>query len=533
LLIAAVSVSAATGCATERARGDHESSDAGTTEPAAAGPVASLDAEIARGWASAGVEVSPLADDAEFIRRVTLDLIGRVPTHDAVAEFLADPATDKRERLVDELLASPAWAERWAELWTARLVPNDRKAMRLASNVLEDWLADELERGRAWDALVTELLTAEGDAREQPAAAFLAARALRGDKRMDAVVEATATTARVFLGSRIECAQCHDHPYVSEFSREDFWAQAAYFGRAAVKLEREDGKPSGIELLERPRGELRVALDPAGEREQTIAPRYMGGDSVDADDRRAALAEHIVGDPRFAEATVGWVWTQLFGRGIVEPWDDLLSTRETPPALALLAEQFRRDEHDLRGLLRTIVLSQAYQRSSKGPHTTAAEISKAEAVFARASVRPLSAEQLFASLLTATELEAVGNRGFRQTVRQRKEAALREYELVFLDDEMASADEFSGSVSQALLLLNGGVTNHAAIARSGSALDRITASSKQLEPRIEALWLTVYARKPTPAELELARAAIGDGRLDGWEDLLFAMLYSSEFTTNH
>lgn len=500
-----------------------------------------VDAELERGWAAAKVEPSPLADDAEFLRRASLDLLGRVATHDEVEQFLADDGRDKRARLVDELLHSEAFADHWASLWAGRLIPDTRKAQRYAADELETYLRAALADNRGWDRVVGELLGGKGLLHEQPQLAYLGARALRGDNKQDALAELSSTTARVFLGTRIECAQCHDHPYDPEFTREDFWAQAAFFGRTVVDLERPDGKGKPqIEIDERGRGELRVDLsDDDDPRKLAIGPRYMGAEltMIDSGQRRVQLADAIVVDPRFAEATVGWVWTTLLGRGIVEPWDDLLGTNERPALLELLASEFRADGHDMRELLRTIVLSQAYQRSSAdtpdGKATTPREIADAEAVFARAQVRPLSAEQLFASVMTATELEQVDERAFRRAVLGRQEAALREYEFVFADDEMGSADGFSASVPQALLLLNGGLTNEGVVARSGSALDRILSANEHTDARLEDLWLTVYGRAPSGDELALGRAAVARGGPSDWEDLMFAMLYSSEFGSNH
>jgi hypothetical protein len=522
----------------------HESTQLDTAEPD--GILARVDAELERGWAAANIEPSPLADDAEFLRRASLDLLGRVATHDEVERFLADAAPDKRERIVDELLHSEAFAEHWASLWADRLIPDTKKAQRYAADELETYLREALADNRSWDRVVGELLGGKGLLHEQPQLAYLAARPLRGDNKQDALAELSSTTARVFLGTRIECAQCHDHPYDPEFTREDFWAQAAFFGRTIVDLDRGEKKSKGkgkgkveIEIAERGRGELRVDLSEDDDSSQeAITPRYMGAElsMIDSGERRVLLADAIIVDPRFAEATVGWVWTTLLGRGIVEPWDDLLGMSERPPLLDLLASEFRADGHDMRELLRTILLSQAYQRSSAGSGASPSKIAEAEAVFARAQVRPLSAEQLFASVMTATELEQVDQRAFRRAVRGRKDAALREYEFVFADDEMGDADGFSASVPQALLLLNGGLTNEGVVARSGSALDRILSASEDTDARLEDLWLTVYGRMPSQDELALGRKAVargGQGATRDWEDLMFAMLYSSEFGSNH
>lgn len=495
-----------------------------------------LDAELERRWAERGIEPSPLASDAEFLRRASLDLIGRVPTRAEVEAFLADASSDKRSKTIDALLSSDEFAAHWAGIWVDALLPSDARVRRIAGESLERYFSAALLENRAWDRVVDELLASEGSLDDAAQLGYLAGRAARGVPREELVADLSSTTARVFLGAKIECAQCHDHPYDPSFSREDFWAQAAFFGRTKVAFDRSGEGPPAAEVRERPRGELRVALDDREDApKQLIAPRFMGAaNEADAEDRRAQLAALIVEDPRFAEATVGHVWTRLLGRGIVEPWDDLLDASERPALLTLLAAEFRASGHDLRALIRSVVLSQAYQRSSIGPQTEPTKIAAAEAAFARAAVRPLSAEQLFASLITVTGLEQVEGRAFRKAVRQRREAALLEYQFVFSDDEMGSADAFSGNVPQALLLLNGAITNQGVVAREGGSLAEILSASEATDARLEALWLTVYGRRPSADELALAREAVGDGeRARDWEDLMFAMLYSSEFASNH
>jgi hypothetical protein len=505
---------------------------------------ARIDALLAEQWQSAGIEPSPITRDAEFMRRVSLDLIGRVPTRAEVDSFLADRDTDKREALVDRLLASDEFAEHWARQWADLLLPGDAKSQKLAREPLERYLTTALAQGRPWDRVVHELLAGEGELAEQPQLAYLAARGRGGDKP-ERLAELTSTSARVFLGSRIECAQCHDHPYDPTYSREDFWSTVAWFGRVQFDIDRSE-RPFAVTIGERPRGELRVALaapdmDPdAGEpRKRAIAPSFLDEPPIDTigSTRREQLAGRIVDDPRFAAATVGLTWTRLFGRGIVEPWDDLLGLDpdEYPELLRVLAEEFRAQDHDPRVLIRTIVLSRAYQLSSRPPgdRDDEAERRAAEAAFARASIRPLSAEQLFDSLLVATGLEDVQDRAFAKAIQQRERKALKEYEFVFADDEMASSDAFTGNVPQALLLLNGALTNQAVVARKGSALAEVLAL-RDADARIEALWRTAYARDPSLEERAWARGVLGDGKdRAAYEDLLFAMLQSSEFGSNH
>lgn len=497
-----------------------------------------IDALLAEQWRASGIELSASTSDAEFLRRVSLDLIGRIPTRAEVDSFLAERAADKRSVLVDRLLTSDEFAEHWARQWADLLLPAEAKAEKLAREPLERYLATALSEGRAWDRVVLELLAGEGELDEQPELAYLAARGRGGDKP-ERLAELTSTSARVFLGSRIECAQCHDHPYDPTISREDFWSTVALFGRMQIAVDR-DERPPNVTIAERPRGELRMAPDDVDLRKRAIAPSFLGeppASDASGRSRREQLATWIVEDPRFAAATVGLTWTRLFGRGIVEPWDDLLGQdpQQYPALLRELADEFRTHDHDPRALIRTIVLSRAYQLGSRAPseHDDETQRRAAEAAFARASVRSLSAEQLFDSLLVATGLEDVEDRAFARAVQQRERKALREYSFVFADDEMASADAFTGNVPQALLLLNGALTNQAVIAREGSALDELL-ELRSGEARIEALWRTAYARDPTLDERAWAHGVLGDNRDPAaFEDLLFAMLQSGEFNSNH
>lgn len=524
-----------------------------------------IDAELARQWAALGLEPSPALDDAEFLRRVSLDLIGRIPSATEVERFLADERPDKRARQVDALLASEGFADYWAGIWADALLTTDSKVARAAREPLTDYLAAALAERRSWATVVEQLLTAEGELDvsrrnrgrggdagdtdpDTAALAYLAGHARRGVPRAEQLGDLSATTARVFLGARIECARCHDHPYESSFTQADFWAQAALFGQTRVRVRQADDDRVVV-VEDRPRAQLRFGLPEPGSEPgadlgeppaRVVAPRYMGAAvAIDGDDRRAELAAAIVADPRFAEATAGQVWARLLGRGIVEPWDELLDVGDERPALLLLlAAEFRAHDHDLAALIRTIVLSQAYQRSSRGPASDAAQVRAAEAGFARAIVRPLSGEQLLASVITATGIEQLEGRRLRRRVRKLEAAARREYAFVFGDDELdeaaTRADVFTGNVPQALLLLNGGLTNHGVVARVGGSLDRILAASDDTDARLIGLWATVYGRRPSIAELELGRAAVGDGRDPrDWEDLMFAALYSSEFASNH
>ncbi|MCH9685525.1 MAG: DUF1549 and DUF1553 domain-containing protein, partial [Deltaproteobacteria bacterium] len=490
-----------------------------------------LDAAIAEHWRAAGVEPTATADDAEFLRRASLDLVGRIPTADEVQRFTADERPDKRAALVDDLLADDAWAEHWAEVLGDTLLGGAVQQRPAISQSLGTWIERQLAAGAGWDDMTTAMLTASGGADEANPAGFVVVHG-----RKNAVEALTGQTARVFLGLQLQCAQCHDDPD-DRFTQQQFYGLAAYYARTRARQTKVDGVRVP-RVVDKPRGEMRMPTehDAPGDRSGArVAPAFPALVVTPRDDetRRQTMARGIVGSPLFAKAAANHAWARLMGRGVVEPWDDLggLDLPEHPAILETLAEDFIAHDYDLRHLLRTIVMSRAYQRSSAGQTDgTAAR----ERVFAQSALRPMSASQLLRSLLVATGLEDTTGRGFRRQVARRRQQLRKEYAQAFDDDEMAAADTFSGNVPQALLLLNGELTNQGVTATQG-ALAQLLASTPDPGDRIDALYLRVYGRPPSAERREALRRLVAE-RSDEptvYQDLMHAMLASSEFVTIH
>jgi hypothetical protein len=492
----------------------------------------SLDPELDRimrqRWDAAGITPAPVADDPTFLRRVTLDLAGRIPTPREVLAFEDDVRPDKRRHVVQRLLHSDDYAEHFSERYADVLIEGSlaQKRPRLHESTRR-WLAEQFAEGRGWDEMTHSLLTVEGAHDEAGPAGFLVSHGRHN--RVEAV---TAATSRVFLGVHLECAQCHDHPTDDRYAQEDFYGMAAYFARTKVRLKKH--RPN---IVDRPRGEMRMptAEDAPGSRSgPRVAPKFLGRTISIEDDqsRREALADAIVESNLFAKAMVNRTWASLMGRGLVDPWDELGGEDDPshPPLLEHLASVFVRSGYDHRALIETIVLSDAYQRSSAAPFPD--DAGARVAAFAQAPVRPMSAEQLFRSLMMATGVDNVRGRQFKRLVDQRRRQALREYQFTFADDEMGAADAFSESVPQALLLLNGALTVRGSSASlDGTRVDRILEANETSSARLDALFVAVYGRHPSPTE----QSQFGDVvRTPGdFEDLMHAMLLSSEFTTIH
>jgi hypothetical protein len=571
--IAAALVPLAAGCAPL-------SHPAGEAQPprAASGPPP-VDALVEATWRAAGIVPAPPASDGEFLRRLTLDLAGRIPTLPEARAFLGDRSPDKRARAVDRLLASDEFAEHWGGgIYADLLFGDEDKAAKLERRYdPAAWLVQAFAENRPYDQLATQLITASGDLRDNGAVAFIGSRA-RGGGGPEAVAGAT---ARIFLGLQIQCAQCHDHPYDPRWHQEDFYGLVAFFARTKAKNEKSGKEKSGnaeaapamamapdaemaapgkakpdktLVLLEAPRGEAKMRR-PHTETDVTVRPRFLGRELTarPGDTRRRTVARAIVASDLFPKAMVSRTWAQLLGHGVMDPWDDLGAEDDPrhPPLLRALAEQFVASRYDIKALIRTIVLSSAYGRSASGGTGD-----QAVRLFARSGVRPLPPEPLFRSLLVATGAAAMTPRKGgedcpeveRSLHRPRRAPAdtecaparrlrqsFREYQFVFGDDEMAEADRFDGSVPQSLLLWNGELTNRGARGDSGGVLGQILAANHDPAARLDDMFLAVYTRPPSSDERQRLLGFLreqGNGR-PAYEDLFFALVTSTEAITNH
>jgi hypothetical protein len=482
-------------------------------------------------WSAAGVVVSPPATDGEFVRRVTLDLAGRIPRLAETKAFLADTRADKRRVLVEQLLASDEFADHWAEQLANLFLGTDLKVPSYVRLPFKAWLRDSLAHNLPWNELTIEQLATTGDVQEKPAIAYLWAQ-----YNMRGVEGAVSTTARTILGVQLQCAQCHDHPFDKRYKRSDFYGFAALLAetRAARRVEGERKLP----LLHERNPKLWNKLV----KEQPLygTPPKLFGKSVEVPagmSRRQVFAQAVVKSPLFAKTTVNRTWWQLFGRGIADPWDDLgaESGVEHPPLLERLSAEFVAGGYDLKKLIREIALSEAYSRSSRGPASKDPKAAP-ERVFARASVRPMSSAQLLRSLYaaTGTDLSVEARRGEAGLVAHFA-SRLRRFQFVFQDDEQAEVDRFTGTIAQALTLLNGDIVNRAGRGGPLMTLPQVLARFQQPEQRISELFLTAFSREPTPAELARYSRFVrerGD-QVVAYEDLFSAILNSVEFVTNH
>ena len=510
---------------------------------------AKIDRHLAKAWEKARVTPAPAADDAEFLRRVTLDLAGRIPSVAEARAFLADHHYDRRARLVDRLLASPRYATHFTNVWRALLIPEagNNFQVRLQQGGFEGWLKRQLARNAGYDQMVRDLLAAPIVGGQGPAA-FLALAGGANPLPFYLAKEfkpenLAAGTARVFLGVSVECAQCHNHPFAS-WKREQFWGFAAFF--SGVRSQRlmdfllpSNEDPDSRELTIPGTKKIAKATFLDGTK-----PQWKADSNT-----RTTLAEWVTApsNPYFARATVNRVWAYLFGSGLVEPVDSMVGTSSAslhPEVLDLLAREFVAHKFDLKFLLRTLTATRAYQLSS----AVAVRSQEDRALFAHMPLRGLTAEQLFDSLATATGYrDSGGGDDLITGLLGGNRSARSEFLTKFAPSERPI--EAQTSILQALTLMNGKVTADAtSLTKSETLAAVVDAPFASTAERVETLYLAALARKPEAKELARAVRFVEDAVKRGaardeksrreafgnaLADVFWALLNTQEFILNH
>ena len=507
-----------------------------TQAPAAArGLTATIDARIATQWQATGTRPAPPASDAEFLRRVCLDLTGKIPTTSEARDFLDDTAADKRVRLVERLLASPAYAAHMARTWKELLMPEAAASFQIQyfATDFDPWLRRMFAENARYDAIVRAILTVDlrptDNVQRVPIAqgppspsGFYAAKQGKPE-------DLAASTARLFLGIRLECAQCHDHPF-ARWKRDQFWSYAAFFA-GVERVGEGDAFFQGREVLDR-----RELAIPGTDR--VVQAGFLDGQAPEWRPRtgaRAVLADWMTApeNPYFARAAVNRVWAQLFGTGLVEPIDDLGA--ENPPShpelLDALGREFAAHGYDFKYLIRAIVASRAYGLSSAGDSLTRED----PRLFARMPVRAMTPLAHYESLVQAAGLR----RDPELAPFVRGGNSLRQEFLEKFASQDEKPTEHQTSLLQVLTLMNGRLMARATSLEQGGTLPAVAESPFLDTPgRIEALYLAAVSRRPRREELDRLVHYVESGGpahdpRQALGDVFWALLNSAEFTLIH
>ncbi|MCI0746361.1 MAG: DUF1553 domain-containing protein [Verrucomicrobia subdivision 3 bacterium] len=479
-----------------------------------------------------GLFPSELCTDAEFLRRSSLDTIGRLPTPGEASAFLADTSDDKRARWIDHLLSDPAYGDFWANKWADLLRPNPDRVGVKSVYILDQWLRESFRANKPYGQFVRELLLAEGsNHRDGPAVVYR-------DRREPP--ELSTMFSQLFLGTRMECARCHHHP-MEKWSQNDFYQFAAFFG--PLKQKGAGLSPpisAGTETFYYAAGGS--VKHPVTE--QVMMPRPPDGreiNTVTNSDPRRALAEWLIApeNPFFARAAVNRVWAAFFGRGFAEPVDDFRSSNPivNEPLLRALAEDFAAQGYDFKRLMRTILSSRLYQLSSTPNEWNLKDTKN----FSRSYRRRLPAEVLLDAMADVTgvpeEFEGCppGTRALQTWTYKIDSHFMDAFSRPNSSSDCPCERDARTSVVQALHMMNSRALQ-SKLSHSEGRVKKLADSNRTPEEIVMELYLAAFSRFPTAGELATASAAFDQPnatRQTATEDVLWALLNSPEFVFNH
>ena len=489
-----------------------------------------------------GIPPSPVCDDATFLRRVTLDIGGRLPSDDEAKAFLASTAADKRDQVIDDLLRSPDYAYFFANKWTALLKNRRDDTSDIVSNfAFHAWVRDSLLANKPYDQFVREVLAATGTVIANPPVAWY--------KRVKEPKQQLEDVAQLFLGVRMQCAQCHHHPF-ERWSQDDYYSLSAFFSQVG----RKPSSTRGEDLIFHKRGiaaanniKTGVALKPAAL-----------GDSIPAiaadTDPRLKLADWMStpANPFFAKSLVNRYWKHFFQRGLIEPEDDIRDTNPAtnPALLAALEKHFIDSGFDLKELVRVITRSQAYQLSATPNQYNLVDRQN----YSRYYPRRLQAEVLldaidrlagsqtdFANLPPGTRAVALPDNSYNKSSPFLRVFGRPEGESVCECERVQSS-----TLAQSLHMINASDIKSKLASPNGRA-DRLAKEDRPVDGKVRDLYLAAFSREPRPEELQTALAYLAEPRLDAngnpidaqtatrdnMQDLIWALINAKEFLFNH
>lgn len=489
-----------------------------------------VDKFVFKNLKSLGLPPSKLADDPTFLRRVTIDIAGRLPTSDETSTFLADQSPDKRDKLIRRLLDSNDYADNFANKWSAILRnKRNRNEDKYATFAFHDWIRSSFLQNKPYDQFVREIITANGVADQNPPSAWY-----REVKDQSSQVE---DTAQLFLGLRIQCARCHHHPF-EKWSQEDYYGFAAFFAQVGKKKGYRNGESRIYQ-----RQVAAVARNP--KTQQNVPAKGLGAQALPIDpsqDARKVLADWMAQkeNPFFAKSLVNRYWKHFFSRGLVDPEDDMRVTNPSsnPELLDALAQNFVDNNFNLKELIFQICSSNTYQFSAIPNEWNAKDKNN----FSRYYPKRLSAEVLLDSInqVTATNTNFSGVPAGTRAVQLPDNGFNSYFLTVFGRPESSSACECERSgeanLAQSLHLLNSSEIQGKLTAGSGRASKLAADKNRNDVARLTELYNVAFSRDPIPEELQIATSHIKKHEKDpkrAYEDIVWALINTKEFLFNH
>ncbi len=509
-------------------------------------------------WTDYDLRPSKPASDGEWCRRVFLDLIGRIPSVSELNRYLADRSDDKQRRLVEMLLYDDGYTEEfarnWTTIWTNLLIGRtggtDNGSM-ISRGGMQKYLRDTFAREKPYHKMVAELVTATGtttpgDDQFNGATNFLIDKVNEEDASL-----ATAATTRIFLGLQVQCTQCHNHPF-NDWKQQKYWEMNAFFRQARAFRGGMRPRDGGVAQLRDQdfRGESGKNPDEAEiyfeQRNGLVSvayPVFVDGREIEKSgyvnivNRRQRLAELMIDSPFLSRSIANRMWAHFLGYGFTTPLDDLgpHNIPTNPELLDYLAQEFASSEYDLRKLMTWITLSRPYALSSERNSSNEKDdpLLGEPPRFSHFYLRQMEAEQLYESLLVATE---ASNSGSYEQQEERKSRWLQQFTTAFGTDEGEESTSFNGTIPQVLMMFNGELIRQATSAEKGTLIDRLANSQMPDAKLVEQLFLAGLARKPSAKERDLARSiflARQGNTKEALRDIWWVILNTNEFIFNH
>ena len=468
---------------------------------------------------------SELCSDEAFLRRAYLDICGLVPTVEEVNAFLADPSPDKRTKVVDQLLARPEFVELWVMKWSELLTIRSSQRVSYKSTLLYyNWLQQQIANNVRIDEMFKELLGANGGTFANPATNYY-------QNEVD-TLKVAENVAQVFMGMRIQCAQCHNHPF-DRWTMDDYYGFAAFFSQIGRKRGED---PRETIVFNRGGGEVQHPVS-----KQNMAPKFLGGAApvTKGKDRRAVMAEWLVSaeNPYFSKNLANIVWQHFFGKGIIDPVDDVRISNPAvnPELLDALGQKLISYNYDFKKLVRDICTSRTYQLSTQSNPTNESDLTN----FSHSTLRRLRAEVLLDVISQVTETKnkfrglPLGARAVQIADGNVSTYFLNAFGRARRETVCSCEVKTEPNLSQALHLLNG-QTLQGKIAQGG-LVARYLAEKKDPAQILEQLYLRCLCRKPTQAETDQLLAMVNESpnQRQALEDVFWALLNSKEFVFNH